>query len=399
MKWNVERISEPGANRSPYVPRMTKAEVVDNFTVKITTKDPDPIFPAKMTMFFVVPPGYMSQVGQDGFNAKPVGSGPYRFVERVKDSHLTMEANTDWWGGSPKIKTVTWKVLPQASTRVAALKAGEVDLIPGVFPDQFEELNADPKLKAMWKRSTRTPVVMMFPDSPDGGGEPLKSPKVRQALNHAVNVDAILKFLLGGMGERTATMMTPDYTFFDPRVEPYPYDPDKAKQLLVEGGYPNGFELNLDVPSSFITVKPVEVAQAIASDLGKVGVKANVRPQEFATSVKLRDERKIAPLYLWSWGGATLDADDKFYSALAKDSPYVTFPIDPEIDRLIQEGRSTLDESKRKPLYEDLQRKVKDHAAFIFLYAQPDIYAINRRLAWEARSDERIFLWNAELKD
>jgi peptide/nickel transport system substrate-binding protein len=281
---------------------------------------------------------------------------------------------------------------------VSALKAGEVDLMSGVSPDQFDELKADARLTAMWKRSVRTPLVSMFPESPDGGGEPLKNQSVRQALNHAVNVDAILKFLLNGMGERTATLMTPDFPFFDPSVKAFEYDPAKAKQLLTEAGFPNGFELNFDVPSTAITIKPVEVAQAIAADLAKVGVKANVRPQEFATAVKLRDERKIAPLYLWSWGGATLDADDKFFSLYAKESPYTTFPVDAEIDRLVVEGRTTVDEAKRKPIYAELQQRVKNQAASVFLYAQPDAYAINKRLTWQARSDERIFLWNADLK-
>jgi peptide/nickel transport system substrate-binding protein len=397
MKWNVERMTEAGANRSPFLQDMTNAEVVNASTIKITTKRSDPTFPARMTMFFIMPPDYVKQAGPEGILAKPVGSGPYTFVERVKDSHLTMEANPDWWGGAPKIKTVTWKVLPQASTRVAALKAGELDLVPQVSTDQFDELNADPKLRAVWVRSVRTPMVMMAPESPQGGGEPLRDQRVRQALNYAVNADAIVQFLLGGKGERTATLMTQDFLFYDQNVKPYPYDQARAKQLLTEAGYPNGFELNFDVPSSGISIKPVELAQAISADLAKVGVKANVQPQEFATAVKLRDERKIAPLFLWSWGGSTLDPDDKFWGVQAKDSTW-SFIIEEDTDKLIQEGRTSVDDSRRKTIYEQLQAKTKDQAPFIFLFAQPDVYAQNRRLTWEARNDERIFLWNAELK-
>ena len=277
VRWNVERITRPGFQDFAFMSPVAKAEVVSKYVVKIITKAAYPTFPSLMTQFFIVPPAYMTQVGPEGFTRKPIGSGPYKFVEWVKGSHLIMEANADYWGGPPAIRAIIWRILPESSTRVAGLRAGELDIVPQLPPELIQAIDAEATLKAMAVRSIRTPFLRFFPDSPQGGGRPLADRRVRQAINHAVNVDAIIRGLLSGQATRTASLMTPDIFGFDPVPKPYPFDQERARALLREAGFPNGFEMNFETWSSGPAPKPVEVAQAVAADLEKVGVRLRVR--------------------------------------------------------------------------------------------------------------------------
>jgi len=259
VRWNVERITRPGFQDFAFMTPVAKAEVVSKYVVKISTKAAYPTFPSLMTQFFIVPPNYMTQVGPEGFARKPIGSGPYKFVEWVKGSHLIMEANVDYWAGPPAIRAIIWRILPESSTRVAGLRAGELDIVPQLPPELIQTIDAEATLKALAVRSIRTPFLRFFPDSQQGGGRPLADRRVRQAINHAVNVDAIIRGLLAGQATRTASLMTPDIFGFDPAPKPYPFDQDRARALLREAGFPNGFEMNFETWSSGPAPKPVEV--------------------------------------------------------------------------------------------------------------------------------------------
>lgn len=389
VKWNIERIIRPGFQDFAFMSPVARAEVVSEYTVKIVTKAPYPTFPSLMTMFFIVPPRYTAEQGPEGFTRKPIGTGPYKFVEWVKGSHLIMEANPQYWAGTPEIRAVIWRITPEASVRVAGLRAAEVDLMPQLPPDLFAAIDNDPNLQAAAVRSIRTPFLRFFATSPQGGGEPLADRRVRQAINHAVNVDAIIRGLLAGQATRTATLMTQDIFGFDPAVRPYQYDVDRAKRLLTEAGHPNGFALNFETWSSGPAPKPVEVAQAVAADLERVGIRLRVRALELGTALNMQNQKQLAPFHLWSWGGAMLDCDDKFWGVFHPGSS-ATFMTTPEIVRLIDEQRSIVDARRRQEICARLQRLVVDEALIVSLFAQHDLYGMRNRLEWKPRPDERI---------
>jgi peptide/nickel transport system substrate-binding protein len=308
-----------------------------------------------------------------------------------------MEANTDYWGGPPAIRAIIWRIMPESSTRVAALRAGELDIVPQLPPELMQSIDAEPNLKALAVRSIRTPFLRFFPDSPQGGGRPLADRRVRQAINHAINVDAIIRGLLNGQATRTASLMTPDIWGFDPAPKPYPFDQERARALLREAGFPNGFEMNFETWSSGPAPKPVEVAQAVAADLEKVGVRLRVRALELGTALNMQVQKQLAPFHLWSWGGANLDCDDKFWGVFHPQSSS-TFLTTPEIVRLIDEERSTVDARRRREICARLQRLVPEEALIVPLYAQHDIYGTNTRVDWKPRSDERILPWEIQLR-
>lgn len=391
VKWNVERAMDPDEKRDPKYEVFNGAEVIDEYTVKILTDEPDPTFVGLLPRFYMLPPQYMEEVGYDGFVEHPVGTGPYKFVERVRDSHITLVANEEYWRGAPAIKDVVWRVIPEASTALSALMTGEVDVVAKLSPDDVEIVEGNPDLYVADTVSARGLVGQLFPDSPQGTGEPLKDIRVRQALNMAVNVQSYIDNILGGYAQRVSTYMPPITFAYNEELEPYPYDPERAKELLAEAGYPDGFELKMDAPSTFIVPKVMEVAQAIAADFQEIGVELTIRPVELGTMIKYRDEREIAPLFLWSWGGDTFDPF-QYYQILQCGHVW-GFWCDERMDALYDAGLATMDQEERAEIYMEMQEYVKEQAPMLFLYNGVDLYGVNQRVNFTPRPDERILVY------
>lgn len=396
--WNIERIITPGFQQFAFMAGVTGAERLGDYQVEISTSVPLPMMPKMMSMFFILPPGYFEEVGEEEFRRHPIGSGPYEFVEWVQDSHLTMRANPDWWGGAPNIAEIIWRYLPDGSTRIAAARAGEVQIAVGIPEDQVRVIEADDELSAQVVQSIRTPLVRFFPDSPQGGGEPLNDVRVRQAINYAINVDSIINDLLGGNGTRIATLMTPAFEHFDPSIEPYPYDPELARQLLADAGYPDGFTIGFESWSDGSSPKPVEVAQAIADDLAAVGITAELRFYEAAAMFPMQYDRTLAPLHIWSWGGSMLDPHDKFFGVFHPTSS-ATFLVDPEVVALIDQGQKELDTAVREQIYVELQHMVRDRALSVPLLSMADVYAVSNSIDWRGRADQIVRLWKVSFID
>lgn len=399
VKWNVERVIKPGFQDYAYLSPLSGAQVINDYTVKITTKDVYPTFPSLMSLFMMVPPTYFEKVGQAGFNKAPVGTGPYEFVSWNKGSSLTVKANPHYWNDvrAPTWNRVTWRIIPDSGARVSALFAGEVDVLKDLPTDDFARVNADPNLKAEWIRSLRTPYIGFFPKSPKEGAKPFNDVRVRQAVNYAVDMDSIIKALYNGMAFRTATLMTPDFPGYDPNVKPYPYDPAKAKQLLTEAGYPNGFKVAFETWSAGPAPQPVELAQAIASYLAKVGIDASVQPTDLASAFKDQLGKTLAPMFLWSWGGAQIVCDDKVWGVFDPASS-ASMMTTPEITSLIGQLQQTTEQSKRNQLCGQIQGLIHDNALILPLFAQADTYGVKSSLDWSPRPDEIILPWEVKQK-
>lgn len=370
-------------------------EAIDDFTVRIVTKAPDPIFLGRLVRMFITPPQYIAEVGDEHFESNPIGSGPYKFVERVVGSHIFLEANEDYWRGAPKVKNVEFRIIPDEATRVQALRAGDVDIIAGLAPDQFDILNAGQNTKAIGVPSARVPFIWLFPSSPQGGDE-LHDRRVRQALNYAVNWDAIIEFILAGQATRIATQV-PIQTFaYHNELEPYPYEPDRARELLAEAGLSDGFELTMEVPQAGLTPKPVEVGEAIAADLAKIGVQVTVVPREFTAWFQDKTEHRGAPMMLWSWGGGDyFDPEPYLYNMYHPESTRYVLDTDESIWSLIDLTRQTTDQTYREEVYRQIQEVVKEEAFMIFMYNPNDLYGVDKNLVWQPRADERIVVWDA----
>jgi hypothetical protein len=246
---------------------------VDPYTVNVLTKTPDFLLPVRLGELFglMLSPKHTNTAGKEAIAIKPNGTGPFKLVTWAKNERLVLEANESYWRGAPKVKTIVVRPILEDAARVAALQAGEVDLIAPVPHVRIAELQKNDKLVIKTIAAPR-----IFHVTIDVRKPPFDNVKVRQALNYAVDVNAILKTLYFGHGTRLATVVDKGALGYDPSVQPYPYDPNKAKALLAEAGFPNGFEVEFDSFTGSIAdhSKP---AEAIVGYLQKVGIKVQVQ--------------------------------------------------------------------------------------------------------------------------
>lgn len=392
VKYSIERLLDPNAVRfNTDYQQLGEVEVVDDYTVIIHTKYPDPNFLPKMASLHMVPPEYTSSISEEQFSANPVGTGPYRFVSWTLGQQLVLEANDDYWGGRPSVDRLVFRPIPESSTRLAELQAGTVDIIVGLNYDAIPLVTADPDLRVEANTGRRT--VFMHMDL-FVGIEPLHDPRVRQAMSYAIDRQLLIDSVLNGYGTPLATIFRPDMAGYSPDFEPYPYDPERARQLLAEAGYPDGFEVRF-MTSDGIINKGVEVAEALGAMLGEVGIRTVILPVALQV---MRDMYignpdpaggNVEPLFMFNYGAPTPDATSPL-RALIGTGGIETFMYDPEFDDLIDQYASEMDVERRNAIAYRIQEKLYNELPLIALYLQLDTYGVNERLDWKARKDEYV---------
>ncbi|SDF97015.1 peptide/nickel transport system substrate-binding protein [Fontibacillus panacisegetis] len=388
VKYSIDRVLNPDNNAptAGYISTIQEVQVVNDYTVHVITKNPDPLVPTRFNRYptEIVPPKYTEEVGQEQFAQKPVGTGPYKFVEWNKGSSVVLEVNKDYWNGEPEVKKITFRSIPEASTRVSALLNGEVDLITAVSPEDREKIegSSNAKLSSV-ERAGNTVYVGFKTDV-----EPFNNPKVRQALNYAIDTKSIVDNVLRGAAVQTESLIGPKDFGYAGEFDTYGYDPDKAKQLLSEAGYPDGFSATLDTVNWYI--KNTDVAQVIAEQLKAIGVNITVNNVESSVYRTLVPSGKQNSMYVLGWSSTnTLDADAAIYAILHSGESYSTYS-NPEVDAKLEEARGTTDEERRKTLYKEIEEIVLQDAPRIFLYQENQYYGVSKKLNWEGRIDGSI---------
>jgi peptide/nickel transport system substrate-binding protein len=404
VKFTIDRILDP-ASKSLIRGNFTwikEVKVVDETTVQIITAKPFPLAAEYLTVAYIVPPKYLKTVGDEAFSRKPVGTGPYKFVEWKKAEHLIVEANPGYWKdspkGLPKIKTIVFRTIPETTTQIAELLSGGVDIIRNVPPDQIPVVQNSPNARISATKILRVNFLKL-----DAVGRASKTPltnqKVREAMAYAINVDEMLSKILGGYAERTATGVNPLHFGFDDSIKPYPYDPERAKKLLAEAGYANGFEITLNTYSGTITSMD-QMADAVTGYLAKVGIKVKRRHIEdvgmWTTSSK---EGKLEDIQYYSNGSHSIfDADALLHDHVHSKEPG-SYVRDKDIDALLEEARTQIDPKKRLEAYSKIQKIIHEKFYWIPINVQYTIEGINKKLNYEASSDEMMRLYSASWKD
>ena len=384
VKFTFERYLDPGVQRyAPMVGMAERAEIIDPLTVKLVTKKPFGAFLEILWQMSILPPKYLAEVGDAGFDKKPIGSGAYKFVEWTKGSQLVLERNEEYWKGLPAYGRATFKFMPEVAIRQAALKTGEIDVMYQLPPDAVTEVESSATLRVA---SVETPRVLFFifhPNSPAGTGKPLQDVRVRKAINLAVNRDAIIKTIMANQAKRVTQLYSPQTFGYDASVQPeYPYDPEMAKKLIAEAGFSSGFPLDMDVPTGGNPIKPLEVGQAVAADLERVGIQAKIRTVDAAGYFKLRDDKATSPMFMWTW--LAFDADESLWGNLYSKSPWFFMAgHDQEIDDLIDKERNTTDSQVRIPVFKRLQERLAQDVPHLAMYQQKDIFGVSKKVKWD----------------
>ncbi len=293
------------------------------------------------------------------------------FVEWVRDESLVLEANPDHWRGVPEIQNVTFRPIPETSTRVAALQSGDVDIITNVPAFRQEEIASD-EIDIRVTPSTFFQYVAL-----DGTkNEALADVRVRQALQYATNVDEIVEFLFEGSAAKIAVPLAFGTFGLDESIEPYPYDPDLARELLAEAGYPDGFTLVMDAPTGRYA-QDQEVAEVLAGQWEQVGIDVqlniNAWPDQLA---KYRDGDALAEAHFMGWGTSTFDADDVMFAAFARQPTKNNYSNE-QVMELVLQARTSLDPAEREQLYAEALAIIYEEVPWLFLFQQFDIYGVD----------------------
>ncbi|MCM3472655.1 ABC transporter substrate-binding protein [Brevibacillus borstelensis] len=394
VKFSLERVLNE-KQKSPQrgnISAISAVNVLDPYTVEIKTKDPYNLLPHRLFYLSIVPPKYVQEVGDQEFAQKPVGTGPYKFAEWVKGDKIVLEANENYFKGAPTIKKVSFRVIPEVATQIAELQSGGVDIIRMVPPDMLAQLEGNPQLAV-----TSTPLLRVYYMAFDTKKKPFDDARVRQAMNYAVDIDTIVKKVLADKAVRTPAGVNPNHFGFDESIKPYPYDPEKAKSLLKEAGYENGFETEIHY---FTPGIGQQITDAVISDLSKVGIKAKAKFYPESSSFVEKQRAGDLPFRLGHWGSYSVyDADAILQPMFDSKGVYGKYFNTPQLDALINEARSSVDQDKRKALYSQAQQLIYKEAPWIFLFSPMDNQAYNAKLQFQARADERIYAYEIDFKE
>jgi peptide/nickel transport system substrate-binding protein len=367
-------------------------EKIDDYTIKVTTDGPKPLLLVTMHDFWsIIPNEYMAQVGVDGFAEHPIGTGPFMFEEWVKGDHITYKANPNYWReGLPKVESVIFRAIPESSTRVAAIQTDEIDIVQRLSAEEAQGLLGEPGVRVI-KYPVARIFYIAFNNLTTGKGLPTEDAKVRQAMNYAVDVDAIIDALFSGFGKRAAGYVATGEMGYG-NVEPFPYDPDKAKALLAEAGYADGFEIGMACPAGAYGSFE-EVCEAVVGYLGDVGITVNLDIMESAQYWDLEAKKELPPLFGDSWADESGEAYNRLAGALGgMNAPYSSWS-DPEIDRLLTSISAEVDIAKRTALYQELQVYMHDNPPFIYLYEPYTFEAVRDRVQdYNPRPSEIYYL-------
>jgi peptide/nickel transport system substrate-binding protein len=397
VAFSINRAIDP-ATESPYRSRLSTiegAQAVDEYTVDIFTTQPDPVLEHRLIQnsfaSLIVPPKYVQENGGIIPDDAPVGTGPYKFQEWVKDDRVVMVDNEEYWGNDifwsdvPKPKTLIWRPIPETATRIAALRNGEVDIAVNVSPELASSINESPDTSVMVAASDFLYFVVMNTETI----EAFQNQQVRQALNYAVDKQAILENIMLGYGEPIAVTMTANGFGYPDNLQPYPYDPEKARAMLAEAGYPDGFDAGVFMSRNGRYLKDAEIVQTIAKYLEEVGVKTEVQFVEPGVWGDLGSAHARGDMNFPGWSG--LDPDLVWY-AILHCGQFQSYFCNEELDALLDAGRSTIDKNERAAIYQQAGEMIYDLAPHIPLFQPPLVYGVNSKLVWEPSGDDLINL-------
>jgi ABC-type transport system substrate-binding protein len=381
VKLHFDKLLAGGLRRSSlYVPFIESVEIIDDYTVLFRMKNP---FGPLLNHLahgagLIVSPEVLKNYDKSEISNHPVGTGPYTFVEWAKGDHVKVVANDDYWKGTPGLDSINFKIVPEANTRVLMLESGDTQVSDMIEPIDVPRLQANDKVDVAIVPSLTVRYVGFNMTKP-----PFDNKLVRQAANYAINKKAMTQALFRGYAHPAKSVVAPKVNgYFE--TEGYPYNPTKAKELLTEAGYPNGFDTIL-----FAAPHYQQIAVIVQSQLKDVGINAEIQVYEWASYMDLLYSKppneSEHTMYVIGWSPSTGDADwvvrPLFDSAnWPPDGDNHVGMDNPEVDRLLKLEMTTFDAEKRAEYLAELQQLLVDEAPWIFLYVQDQMVGVSNQL-------------------
>jgi len=342
---------------------------IDDYTVQIHMTRPNAEFLNSLAMVWmgVTSPAAVQKYGLDYYK-HPVGTGPFKFVEWVPNDHVRLTANNDYWQGKPKLQQIVFRVIPESSVRLLELEKGNVDVLADVSPADADTLKSDSSVTLLEQTGLMINGVALPTQT-----KPFNDPRVRQALNYAVNKDALDQSLYKGLATVMNSPLPPTEWSYDQSLPGYPYNPDKARQLLAAAGYPNGFKATLYVypnPRVYNPVGGPDLAQALQADLSKVGVDVTLQQLEWGAFLAKVRSAGFSDMCLAGWSGDNGDPDNFLDALWGTDqipSGNEAHYSNKQLDTLLGQALASTNHDQRVIMYQKAQKIIMDDAPWIFL--------------------------------
>ena len=405
---SIERVPTVPNSPSPftaYTKQIKEMIVVDPHTIRFRTATPYPLMPSDLTQVAIISKGAARATTEDFNNGKAaIGTGPYKLVRYVKGDRIELARFDDYWGGKTPWDKVTLRLLASDAPRVAALLAGDVQAIENVPTSDVATLKSDPRV-ALY-RTVADRLIYLHMDSErdvspfvtdrDGrplAKNPLKDPRVRKAMSKAINRQALTERVMEGEAVPTGQLLPEGFFGYSRSLKAEPYDPDGAKKLLAEAGYPNGFGLTIHSPNNRY-VNDAKIAQAVAQMLTRVGIATRVETMPSAAFFPQATEFKFS-FILVGWSSGTGEASSPLKALVAtvnKEKGFGTANrghyTNAKVDLLLEDALVTVDDAKREALLQRATELALADTAIIPLYHQVSIWGTRNGISYIPRTDE-----------
>ncbi|HET9404100.1 MAG TPA: ABC transporter substrate-binding protein [Burkholderiales bacterium] len=412
VAFSLDRVPNVPNSPSPfttYTKQVTEKIVVDPYTLRLKSAAPYPQMPNDMSTVLIVSAKAAAGATTDDFNSgkATIGTGPFKFVRWQKGDRIELARNDAYWGRKSPWDKVTFRIITSDPTRVASLLAGEVRAIENVPTNDLARLGANKDLSLFRTVSVRLMYLHMdtardkSPFAMDKAGRPLdKNPlrdlRVRRAMSKAINRQALVERVMEGAAVATGQLMPEKFFGHTPALRTEPYDPEGARKLLAEAGYPDGFGLTLHAPNNRY-VNDEQIAQAIAQMLSRIGIQTRV--DAMPSSVYFSRGSKLEfSLMLVGWGAETMEASSPLKALLATFSKEKGMGAanrgrysNTRLDAALGQALATVDDARREKLLQQATEIGVGDLGIIPLYHQHNLWAARRGITYDARADERTF--------
>ncbi|MBM3601278.1 MAG: peptide ABC transporter [Alphaproteobacteria bacterium] len=343
-----------------------------------------PVLTAQLVKLSIVPKAYVERIGNQRFNQEPMGSGPYKFASIQRGVKTTLTRNDAYWGAKGPFPTVEFQPVPDVATRVANLRTGKSDLIVTITPDQANELKNDARTKVLSVQSERVAYFML-----NALTGPTQDLRVRQAIAHAIDKNAIVTALLGGYDKVSHVIASPAHVGYAQGFNGYAFDPAKAKALLAQAGDAARAEMTLFTSPTF----DQRIVTAIHGMLTDVGLKVKITSTDFPNWLKRAQSApaEFGEMTFSRWSCGCQDADGIMYPLLHSSSQWAKMK-DARMDQALDAARSELDTAKRVQHYAEVSKIVEASVPLVPLYQAAILYGARKELRWTPTPNESLFI-------
>lgn len=365
----------------------SNCKAVDDYTFEMKMTEPfGPILNHLChTVMAIVNEKAYTEAGSD-VGQNPIGTGPYKFVLWKTADRVELTAFDEYWGDKARVKNLTFRTIPETASREIEVETGGVDVAIQIMPSAVEQLESKPNVKVSRQETYATSFIAFTANK-----APMDNLKVRQAINYAINLKAIQEVVFKGTGAVGIAPMSPTIWAYNDQLPPYDYNPEKAKQLLEEAGFPNGFSITLSTDEH---QERLDVAEMVQAQLAEVGIQVEIITLERGKFIE-NVYSGAMEMFMLGWSASTGDPDyalyASFHSSMFGEGGNMSFYANPEVDTLLEKGRTSTDEAERKEAYLKAQEIIWSEAPCVFYLHAQDLTAYNAALQGFNSSPDGLF--------